>query len=405
MAETALLSLEAALGQLLATASPLPVEQASLADAFGRFLAEAVVARVSQPPADVSAMDGYALRFADLQQPLRIVGESAAGRGFAGVVGAGEAVRIFTGAPIPAGADTVAVQEDAVQEDAAADGLVVIARDGPQRAGAHIRRAGLDFRAGGQVAQRGDRLTPARLGLLAAAGHAMLPVVRRPRVALIATGDELVLPGCVPGPDQIVSSNGPMLAALLRREGADVQDLGIVADTSDALATAFVAAQDADIIVTIGGASVGDHDLVKPVLQSLGARLDFWRIAIRPGKPMLAGRLGDAQVIGLPGNPVSAFVCATLFLLPLLRHMAGDPNPVSQPVMARASVGLKANGARRDFMRATLARDAEGALWATPCTLQDSSMLGVLAGADALLIRPENDPARAAGATVPVLTL
>lgn len=401
MAGGGLLRLDDALARLLAAAPALPVEMAPLGDASARFLADDMHAMVSQPPADVSAMDGYALRFADLPGPLRIIGESAAGRGFHAAVGPGEAVRIFTGAPVPDGADTVAIQEDA----AVADGMVTIARDGPAAVGAHIRRAGLDFRAGERVAKAGERITPGRIGLLAAAGHGLVPVRRRPTVALIATGDELVPAGSLPGQDQIVSSNGPMLAALLRREGAEVRDMGIIADRREALAQAFAAARGCDVIVTVGGASVGDHDLVKPVLEDLGARIDFWRIAIRPGKPLLAGMLGRAQVIGLPGNPVSAFVCATLFLQPLLRHLAGDPCPVAEPVLAQTTVALKPNGGRRDFMRATLERRRDGSLWVAPALAQDSSMLGVLAQSDALLVRPEDDPAREAGATVPVLTL
>ena len=401
MLEHGLLSLEDALARLLAGAAALPIEQATLGEAFGRFLAADRFAKVSQPPVDVSAMDGYAVRFANLPAPLRIIGSSAAGHGFQGVVRAGEAVRIFTGAAVPAGADTIAVQEDA----AVSGGQVRIAGDGPPARGAHIRRAGQDFAAGACVAKAGDRLTPARLGLLAASGNACVPVPRRPTVAVIATGDELVAPGATPGPHQIISSSGAMISALARRAGADVRDLGIVPDTREALAKAFADAQSADIIVSIGGASVGDHDLVKPVLESLGANIDFWRIAIRPGKPVLAGRLGSAQVIGLPGNPVSAFVCATLFLLPLLRLMAGDPNPVAVPAPARAAVALKANGARRDFLRATLEHRADGSLWATPATVQDSAMLATLAGCDALLIRPENGAALAAGASVGVLSL
>ncbi len=401
MAEGALLPVEEALSRILGAALPLPPETVDLLAASGRFLAADMAALLTQPPGDMSAMDGYALRFQDLRLSLRLIGESAAGRGFSGQLQAGETVRIFTGAPLPQGADTVAVQEDAEAQGES----VRIVGDGPAAKGAHIRRAGLDFRTGEGVAKAGERLTPGRIGLLAAAGYATVPVVRRPRVALIVTGDELVPPGTLPAADRIVSSNGVMLAALLGQAGAMVQDFGIVPDRRAALADAFAAAAAHDVIITIGGASVGDHDLVRPVLLESGAEIDFWRIALRPGKPMLAGRLGNAQVIGLPGNPVSAFVCATLFVLPLLRHLSGDPRPVAEPVWAQSTVALKANGARRDFMRARLHRADDGSLWATPASAQDSSMLHVLAQADALLVRPEYAAALAVGDNVPVLTL
>jgi molybdopterin molybdotransferase len=390
-----LLPFEAALSRLLALGAPLAAETVPLGAVAGRFLAGDVAARLTQPPADVSAMDGYALRLGDLPGPLRLVGESAAGRPFGGTVGPGEAVRIFTGAVVPAGADTVAVQEDAVVEGATVRFPVA----GPPHVGAHVRRAGQDFAAGALVARAGERLTAPRLGLLAAAGHGAAAVHRRPRLALLATGDELVAPGVTPGPGQIASSNGVMLAALLGRV-ADVTDLGIVADRAEALAGAIAAGSGHDLLVTIGGASVGDHDLVKPALEAAGAELDFWRIALQPGKPLMAGRLGAGIVVGLPGNPVSAFVCARLFLLPLLKRMGGDPAPEDLYAMARTTVDLPATGGRRQFLRAVV---QDGAV--TPARAQDSSMLSVLAGADALLMRPENGPAVSAGTSVPVLTL
>ncbi|MGL6043177.1 MAG: molybdopterin molybdotransferase MoeA, partial [Sandaracinobacteroides sp.] len=289
-----LLPFDQALERLLGLASPLPAEAVAAADAAGRHLAQAVHAQLTQPQADVSAMDGYALRFADLPGPLKLVGAAAAGHPFSGGVRAGEAARIFTGAHVPAGADTVAVQEDAL----ATGGHVRFPEAGPQRAGAHIRRRGQDFAEGSLLAQAGDLLTPARLGLLAAAGHGLLQVHRRPRVTLISTGDELVPVGRLPGPGQIVGSNALMLAARLVRGGADVTDLGIVPDRADALSAAIASARETDLLVTVGGASVGDHDLVKPGLEAAGAKLDFWRIAIRPGKPLMAGRLADALVVG-----------------------------------------------------------------------------------------------------------
>jgi molybdopterin molybdotransferase len=309
----ALLPVDAALAQLLDGAAMLDSETIALGDAHGRILATDVTARLSQPPFAASAMDGYAVRFADLPGPWRVIGEAAAGRGFAGMVPPGTAVRIFTGAPLPPGADTVVVQEDVAPDGATA----TLISDGPPHVGAHVRAAGQDFAAGTPLLRAGERLTPPRLGLLAAAGHATATVVRRPRVCLIATGDELVQPGVTPGPDQIVSSNPAMLAALFTAAGAQVSDPGIIPDRREALAAALHAA-DADIIITIGGASVGDHDLVVPVLRDLGAEIDFWKIAMRPGKPMLAGRLGAARVIGLPGNPVSAYVCALMFAVPLI---------------------------------------------------------------------------------------
>lgn len=396
-----LLPLEAAQARLLDCPS-LPPETVPLAAAAGRFLAADAMALLTQPPSDVSAMDGYALRLADLPGPLRLAGEAAAGSAPAGQIAPGEAVRIFTGAPLPAGADTVCIQEE-MQAEA---GLVRLVGKGPGHAGAHVRRAGQDFCAGSRVAAAGERLTPARLGLLASAGLAAVPVHRPPRICLLSTGSELVPPGTRPGPGQIVAGNGLMLAALLESAGARVTDVGLVRDDLDAVAEAMrQAAGMADVLVTIGGASVGDHDLVRPALALLGARLDFWRIAIRPGKPLLAGELGATRVIGLPGNPASAFVCALLLLLPLARHLAGDPDPLPRSLQARCRSALAANGARRDFQRARLRVTAAGALEVMPADRQDSSLLGVLAGANALLIRPEHAPPVPAGASVPVLPL
>lgn len=392
-----LLRVEEAQERVLAAAVPLVAVETPLARASGRFLATDMVARLTQPPTDVSAMDGYAVRFADLRLPvIRIIGESAAGAPFSHSIGNGEAVRIFTGAAVPEGADTILVQEDA---DAKGDALR-LSGDGPDRPGAHVRRRGLDFSEGDTVARKGDRLTPARIGLIAAAGHGHATTARPPRVALIATGNELVQAGVAPAPGGIVSSNGPMLESLVRGAGADVEDLGIVRDDAAELAGAFARTGDFDILVTIGGASVGDHDLVKPALVAAGADIGFWRIAMRPGKPMLVGRLADTLVIGLPGNPASAFVCATLFLLPAIRRMAGDPSPLPRTGRARLVSDLPPNGRRRAFLRARL---QEGE--ALPFPQQDSSMLSVLAEADVLIVRPEEAADVPAGSEVDCIFL
>ena len=391
----ALIDVDEALARLLAGAGPLEAEAVPLHMARGRVLAAAVTAKLTQPPFDAAAMDGYAIRWDDMPGPWRVTGESAAGRGWSGQVGAGEAARIFTGAPLPAGADTIVVQEEIRR----ADDIATLAGEGPPRRGAHIRKAGQDFAHGDAIAEAGEVLTPARIGLLAAAGHGAAAVVRRPRVTLIATGDELVPPGATPGPDQIVSSNGVMLRALFEAAGAVVDDPGIVPDRRDALATALSGASG-DIIVTIGGASVGDHDLVVPVLRDLGAAIDFWKIAMRPGKPMLAGTLGARRVIGLPGNPVSAYVCALLFAVPLLARLGGRTEALPMRRIPLAT-HLPANGARRDHQRARLMPDGAAA----PFTSQDSALLGRLAAAQLLIVRPAYAPAAAAGDFVPCILL
>ena len=395
-----MLSLAEAQTRLLSAIAPLPAERVSLAVALGRHAAIDHIAHRTQPPFAASAMDGYAIRFDDMPGPWRLTGEASAGKGFGSTLGAGEAVRIFTGAPLPAGADTVLVQEDATRDG----DHVRLTRDGPARRSAHVRPAGLDFEAGARLVAAGERLTAARVGLLASGGYGEATVHRQPRGALLSTGNELVPAGASAGPDQIVDANGPMLSALLRSAGAVVDDLGVVPDDRDTIAAAIERTHGYELLVTIGGASVGDHDLVVPALEAHGATIDFWKVAIKPGKPMLTGAVGATRVIGLPGNPVSAFVCAQLFVLPAIRQMAGAPSLLPPTIQARTTVALEANGARRDHLRASLAWDGEA--WSvTPVSVQDSSMLRVLAGCNALLVRPENGDALSAGAFVPVMPL
>ena len=393
---TDLLDCDAALAGLLALAPPLAAEEVAIADCDGRYLAGDVAARLTLPPADVSAMDGYALRFAGLPGPFRIAQEAAAGRPATRPLGAGEAARIFTGAILPEGADTVAMQEDA----SVADGLVRIADSGPAAEGTNVRRKGFDIKAGQLLLQAGALLGPARLGLLAAAGHGRLAVHRRPKVALISTGDELLPPGTAPGPGQIIDANGLMLAALLRRAGATVECFGPIPDRMAPLRVAIERARGADLVVTIGGASVGDHDLVKPALVEAGGEIAFWKVAIRPGKPLLAGRIGRVPVVGLPGNPASAFICARVFLWPLLRHLAGSAAPLDETETAAAGSDLAANGPRRHYLRAQL---SGGRI--LPFTSQDSSLFRTLATADTLLVRPAFAPPLVAGEAVAFLRL
>ncbi len=398
MSRPALTPVEEALALVLASIpGPLETESVALADAFGRTLAREVAALRVQPPFANSAMDGYALRAADAVRPLarlKVVGESAAGRAFAGRVKTGEAARIFTGAPMPDGADAVAIQEQARREGEA---VILDALVAP---GANVRAAGLDFAEGETLLPAGRRLSARDVALAAAADHPRLTVTRRPRVAILSTGDELVLPGAARRPAQIVASNAFAVAGVVAAAGGEPIDLGMVADDAAALAALLAEARDkrADVLVTLGGASVGDHDLVRQALTEAGMALAFWRIAMRPGKPLIHGRLGAMSVLGLPGNPTSSTVCAILFLRPLVRALLGDPAAGEDPSEpARLAVALPANGERRDYLRATLAYDAEGRLLARPIAAQDSSLTKALARADALLVREIGAPAAAAG--------
>jgi molybdopterin molybdotransferase len=394
---SAMISVEEALKRVLASAeTPLEEEKVALPAAYGRVLAHDLKALRTQPPFPNSAMDGYAIRSADTASApatLRLVGESAAGRAFEGAVGPGEAVRIFTGAPMPDGADTIVIQED-------------VSREGDQirlsttvPAGDNLRPAGMDFQSGQTLITAGCRLGPRDVALAAAANHTGLNVRRRARVAILATGDELVSPGGELGPAQIVASNNFAVAGLVEAYGGVAIDLGIAIDELKATQAAIAQAHDAkaDVLVTLGGASVGDYDLVQKALVSSGMELGFWRIAMRPGKPLMHGNLGPMRVLGLPGNPTSSMVCSILFLRPLLRALHGEPGPGADPSRpGRLAVDLPANGARQDYMRTSLSRDADGILIATPATAQDSSLVKTMARADGLVVRPPHaEPAKA----------
>ena len=379
--------------RLFSLARPVMAETLPLAQAAGRWASADIVARRTQPSADLSAMDGYAIRHADMPGPWRVIGESAAGRPFAGDVGSGEATRIFTGAAMPPGTDTVLVQEEAAREGE----RLLLAGEGPAFRGRNTRRRGLDFSAGDRLIAAGERIIPARLALAATAGHGVLPVRRRVRVALAANGDELVEPGT--SLDALPESNRAMLAALLADLPVEITDLGILPDRLDIMRDAFAAAQ-VDLLVTSGGASVGDHDLVRPALLAAGGKLDFWRVALRPGKPMLAGQLGEATVLGLPGNPVSAFVTTILFVRPLIAHLAGAADPLPRTRPGVLGEDLPANNGRTDYLRAV---ERDGRVYAA--TVQDSSMLLTLARATCLIVRPADAPAAQAGDSAQILDI
>jgi molybdopterin molybdotransferase len=399
----ALLSVADALAAVLAQAQPLPSEQVPLAQAVGRVLTADLAALRTQPPDDVSAMDGYAVRAADVAAPavLRVIGEVAAGRPFDRTVGPGKAARIFTGAVMPEGADTVVIQE-------------VTSRDGDSVAvkraeskGRNVRRRGYDFKQGDVLLKKGRRLTARGIALAGAMNHAEVPVHRRPRVAVFATGDELVEPGTAPAPGQIVHSNGIAVAAIARGEGADATDFGIVEDRLDATIAAVrrARAAEVDVLVTSGGASVGDYDFVQQAFAAEGMALSFWKVALRPGRPLMHGRLGAMQVLGLPGNPVSAYVCAALFLVPLLRRLAGRSDLTMPCEPAVLGAALDANDERADYMRATLDCRPDGTKIATPFPKQDSSLLTPLAYADCFLVREPFAPAAAPGSPCVILNL
>jgi molybdopterin molybdotransferase len=392
-----------ALRQVLADASPLAAETVPLKDALGRVLTQDVTALRTQPPASVSAMDGYAVRAGDVAGApvtLNVIGEVAAGHPFDGTVGAGQAARIFTGGVVPDGADAVVIQEVTAREE----NCVTVRK--PIAAGRNIRLAGIDFTQGEVLLAKGHRLSDRDLMLAAAMNHPTLSVHRRPKVAIVGTGDELVPPGSSPKPGEIVFSNGYALSALVRGQGAEVADLGIARDKVEDIVAKVRAARDwgADVLVTTGGASVGEHDLVQRALAAEGLDLSFWRVALRPGRPMMHGTLGAMQVLGLPGNPVSSYVCAFLFLVPLIRRLAGraDVEPRAEPALLGCD--LPENDERQDYLRATLAEGPGGPV-ATPVAAQDSSLMANLARADCLLIREPFAQKAAAGSPCVILKL
>jgi len=393
-----------ALAAILEGAAPMPEEMVALEEGHHRVLARDLAARRTQPPQAMSAMDGYAVRAADAAQvnaKLKVIGEVAAGRPFDRALGQGEAARIFTGGVIPDGADAVVIQEDTV-----ADGEAITITEAAAT-GRHIRPAGVDFREGDLLLKAGRRLTERDLSLAASMNYPELPVRRRPKLALLATGDELVMPGSQPAPGQIVYSNGYALLALARSEGADTVDLGVAADTMEATTAGIRRAHEAgaDILVTTGGASVGDHDLVKDALEAEKVTMAFWKIAMRPGKPMMHGRRGGMRVVGVPGNPVSSYVCTWLFVVPLIRALSGRKRVHHTRETVLLGRDVTANDMREDYLRARLEERDDGTLIAVPVNHQDSSLLANLAVAQALVVRAPFAPAAKAGSPCEILRL
>ena len=394
----ALMPVEEARARIVSNVKPLAAEQIAIAYALGRVLAKPISAKRDQPPFDASAMDGYAIRSEDTATELSVIGISAAGHAFKGKLNSGEAVRIFTGAPVPATSDAVVIQENTK-----AEGKIVTILS-PARAQQNIRPRGLDFKKGETLLPAFIRLNARDIGLAAAMNCNILSVRKKPVVAVIATGDELVLPGQKPRPDQIVSSNSNALAAMAESFGAEVINCGIVKDNLKATERAILKMAKADVIVTTGGASVGDHDFIQEALKNTGVKIDFWKIAMRPGKPFMYGRKGRQHVLGLPGNPVSALVCARLFLKPLLDALQGLPAEDSL-TMVRLGTAMTANDSRQDYVRAKLEIAADGSRTATPFNKQDSSMQRTFRDAHCLIIRAPSAPAASAGDLVPILNL
>ena len=391
-----MISVAEALEKVLSLGVRLPAEEVPVRAAAGRVLAEGLRAKRTQPPFSASAMDGYAVQDGDWTTGavLRVIGEAAAGHGFGGTVQPGEAVRIFTGAPLPDGADRVVIQEDVIRSD----NQITLGQT--LDTGRHVRPAGGDFNEGDLFAAP-LKIGPADIALLASMNHAVIPVVRKPVVAIMATGDELVAPGETPNPDQIIASNSYGIAAQLEAAGAETRLLPIARDTRDALRAVFAMAKGADLIVTIGGASVGDHDLVAEVAADLKMEQSFYKIAMRPGKPLMAGNMDGTPMIGLPGNPVSSMVCSTLFIVPLIAKMLGLPASAPKTAQATLANDLTPNGPREHYMRAQLS--PEGTVKVHDA--QDSALMSVLAASNALVVRPIHDPARAKGESVSIITL
>lgn len=397
-----MLSVAEAQAKVVEGLKPLAGEQVSLAAALGRTLSADVAANRTQPPSDVSAMDGYAVRAQDvaaLPAALKVVGTAPAGAPYAGTVGKGEAVRIFTGGVVPKGATTIVIQENTRREG---DTIHVV--DGAAPAGRHIRRAGIDFKKGDKLLKAGHRLTARDLALAAAMNHASLPCTRQPRVAILATGDELVPPGKEAGPAQIIASTGFGLSAHVLEWGGTVRDLGIARDTIEDIRFKALTSDGADVFVTLGGASVGDHDLVQKALAP-ELKVAFWKIAMRPGKPLVFGRYQTIPFLGLPGNPVSAMVCALLYLKPMLCRLLGTTAPIWRTSRARLASPLPANEERQDYIRCHVRQDPDEGDRAEPFPVQDSSLLKPLAQAEALIVRAPRDPAKQAGDHVLLLHL